>query len=348
MPNSKTKTSCKPFAPLYLYYIHVSRLSRSTPSQEFLFSLHLKRLESQQHAWWNFEMMLITVLIWGKICVETKTWSLGVAAAFCWVSFGVQVTVQVVHLSFSNPDSSHATCLQSSVGVSPALRWGLHPHALGFCERASCRVTPTQPRCAVSSRWWWVWHQWCWYPEFLQLLVDWCWWRSTQGHRAFRVGGEVLPWWFHSSGLQALQRTLEGTSSWQHRQEGHRRGCGKAEGTDVQSYVRDQGRCGLWRWWDPKGGGWWQGLGLVGCWDEPWWFGSGALQVGALWQTCHLGGQAEQRWWAVPEGELGHRLGKHWEDLRRTSDQAAMSRCKWGSVCGPVQRSFCDIFLSWL
>ena len=40
------------------------------------------------------------------------------------------------------------------------------------------------------------------------------------GHRVERAGGEVLPWRLHASGLQAIQRTLEGTPSRQHRQEG--------------------------------------------------------------------------------------------------------------------------------
>ena len=235
-----------------------------------------------------------------------------------------------MHLSFSNPDSSHATCLQSPVGGSPALRWGLHPHALGFCERASCRVTPTQPRCAVSSRWWWVWHQWCWYPEFLQLLVDWCWWRSTQGHRAFRVGGEVLPWWFHSSGLQALQRTLEGTSSWQHRQEGHRCGCGKAEGTDVQSYVRDQGRCGLWCWWDAKGGGWWQGAGFG--WLLRWalvvwqWSSSSRCPMAnapSWWPSRATLMSCSRRWTGTLPWET---LRRPSEDLRSSSDEQMQMR----------------------
>ena len=43
---------------------------------------------------------------------------------------------------------------------------------------------------------------------------------NSAGHRAVRAHREVLPRWLHSSGLQALLRALEGTTSRQHRQEG--------------------------------------------------------------------------------------------------------------------------------
>ena len=50
------------------------------------------------------------------------------------------------------------------------------------------------------------------------------------------------------------------------------------------------------------GGGWRQGLGVAGCRDEPRRPGRGALQVRALRQARHPGGQAEQRGRALPEG----------------------------------------------